>query len=61
MAEQPVYEYVEPLAGFGSRWPYGSCNVIIDGVVCGWPRRKDGTCAKDHPPDPARWMRHGPL
>jgi hypothetical protein len=42
---------------FGAAMPYGSCNAQVDNpdvgmTVCGWPRRKDGTCLAGHPAQP---------
>lgn len=48
-ALQPVrWATVDPQ--FGSAMPHGSCNAVQDdGLVCGFPRRADGTCLNGHP------------
>ena len=40
---------------FGAGMPYGSCNALVDvaiGKVCGYPRRRDGSCVNGHPAPP---------
>ena len=42
---------------FGAALPYGSCNAYMEDpdhgtVVCGWPRRRNGTCLAGHPAQP---------
>ena len=52
-----MVEYVEVSPEFGSAMPHGSCNAIFEfgpyeGMLCGFPRREDGSCIKGHPPEP---------
>ena len=49
----PDLRYAECGPRFGTFWPNGSCNAVVeDGsgeTVCGWPMRADGICHKGHP------------
>lgn len=48
-------EYKEMDPSFGSGLPNGSCNALIDGVVCGFPMRSGDVCMNrdfHHPRQP---------
>lgn len=59
-----VLGWADMPAEWGSGLPNGSCNAAIartDGsgrvVVCGYPRREDGTCLDGHPAEPPSAVR----
>lgn len=42
----------KPSPEFGAAMPNGSCTVVVNYTVCGFPRRLDGTCTNGHPAQP---------
>jgi hypothetical protein len=56
--KQPI-EWATVSPTFGTAHRYGSCNAWVDApktdegrVVCGYPRRANGTCMAGHPAQP---------
>lgn len=48
-------EYAKVGESFGSAMPHGSCNALINGVVCGYPMRSGDVCMNrdyHHPREP---------
>jgi hypothetical protein len=61
--KKPRIEWADNVnPAFGSALPYGACTALVRPSadspdperkrVCGWPRRKDGTCLAGHPAQP---------
>ena len=57
-------QWVDVGPEFGSKMPHGSCAALtttdpderdhVRQIVCGFPRRADGTCTNGHPAQPDR-------